>query len=350
MVGRAVSLRVDRGRSHPGDVVLEVSGAARDGRPAARGVCRASTSPCARARSSASRASAATGRTSWSSASSASASPPADRSAWRPRHHALERRRATRPGDRVRARRPPALRAGAPVSGFHDNFVLTRYAEPPFAGGLGGFVRQDRPIRAEAERLAKEFDVRAPSLDVAGRHAVRWQSAEGRRRARVPPRPEGARARSADARPRRRQHRVHPQAGDRHAATPASRSSSSPRSSTRCSTSPTASWSCTAAASSAASRPPRHSARRSACSWRPARRGREALARAPRAEVGGGGDPRVLDRARVRGRRGRHRRLEHLHGRRASTRCSRSPRTRVCSPGRSSAAPPSRTRWSPPRR
>ena len=47
-----------------------------------------------------------------------------------------------------------------------DNFVLTRYAEPPFAGGVGGFVRQESAIRAEAERLAKEFDVRAPSLDV----------------------------------------------------------------------------------------------------------------------------------------------------------------------------------------
>jgi simple sugar transport system ATP-binding protein len=46
-----------------------------------------------------------------------------------------------------------------------DNLVLTRYAEPPFAGGFGGFVRQDRAIRAEAERLAKEFDVRASSLD-----------------------------------------------------------------------------------------------------------------------------------------------------------------------------------------
>jgi simple sugar transport system ATP-binding protein len=47
-----------------------------------------------------------------------------------------------------------------------DNFVLTRYAEPPYAGGLGGFVRQEGPIRVEAARLMKEFDVRAPSLDV----------------------------------------------------------------------------------------------------------------------------------------------------------------------------------------
>src|SRR5882762_1145029 len=48
-----------------------------------------------------------------------------------------------------------------------DNFVLTRYAEVPYAAGIGGFIRQDRPIRAEAGRLAKEFDVRAASLDVA---------------------------------------------------------------------------------------------------------------------------------------------------------------------------------------
>jgi len=48
-----------------------------------------------------------------------------------------------------------------------DNFVLTRYGEVPYAGGVGGFVRQDGPIRKEAGRLAKEFDVRASSLDVA---------------------------------------------------------------------------------------------------------------------------------------------------------------------------------------
>jgi ABC-type uncharacterized transport system ATPase subunit len=48
-----------------------------------------------------------------------------------------------------------------------DNFVLTRYGEVPYAGGLGGFVRQVLPIRSEAGRLAKEFDVRAASLDVA---------------------------------------------------------------------------------------------------------------------------------------------------------------------------------------
>jgi len=46
-----------------------------------------------------------------------------------------------------------------------DNFVLTRYGELPYASGLGGFVRQDQPIRAEAGRLAEEFDVRSSSLD-----------------------------------------------------------------------------------------------------------------------------------------------------------------------------------------
>ena len=48
-----------------------------------------------------------------------------------------------------------------------DNFVLTRYAERPYAGGLGGFVRQYSAIRGEATRLATEFDVRASSLDAA---------------------------------------------------------------------------------------------------------------------------------------------------------------------------------------
>ena len=48
-----------------------------------------------------------------------------------------------------------------------DNFVLTRYGEVPYAGGVGGFVRQAGPIRKEAGRLAKEFDLRASSLDVA---------------------------------------------------------------------------------------------------------------------------------------------------------------------------------------
>jgi ABC-type uncharacterized transport system ATPase subunit len=47
-----------------------------------------------------------------------------------------------------------------------DNFVLTRYGEVPYAAGLGGFIRQVQPIRSEAGRLAKEFDVRSSSLDV----------------------------------------------------------------------------------------------------------------------------------------------------------------------------------------
>ncbi len=48
-----------------------------------------------------------------------------------------------------------------------DNFVLTRYGEPPYAAGFGGFIRQVGPIRSEAGRLAQEFDVRSSSLDVA---------------------------------------------------------------------------------------------------------------------------------------------------------------------------------------
>src|SRR5437867_1990174 len=43
-----------------------------------------------------------------------------------------------------------------------DNLALTRYAERPFAGGFAGIVRNFRTIAANAVRLMKEFDVRAP--------------------------------------------------------------------------------------------------------------------------------------------------------------------------------------------
>src|ERR1700716_4191646 len=48
-----------------------------------------------------------------------------------------------------------------------DNFVLTRYGEVPAAAVLGSFTSGGGPTRKEAGRLAKEFDVRSSSLDVA---------------------------------------------------------------------------------------------------------------------------------------------------------------------------------------
>src|SRR5258706_5966653 len=47
-----------------------------------------------------------------------------------------------------------------------DNLALTRYAEPPFAGGFGGIVRNFRAITENAVGLIKEFDVRAPGPKV----------------------------------------------------------------------------------------------------------------------------------------------------------------------------------------
>ena len=44
-----------------------------------------------------------------------------------------------------------------------DNLALTRYAEPPFAGGFAGIVRNFHTILENALRLMEEFDVRAPA-------------------------------------------------------------------------------------------------------------------------------------------------------------------------------------------
>ena len=48
-----------------------------------------------------------------------------------------------------------------------DNLVLTRYAERPYVGGIGGFIRQEAAIDAAAARLIEEFDIRTSSARVA---------------------------------------------------------------------------------------------------------------------------------------------------------------------------------------
>src|SRR5438309_4859931 len=42
-----------------------------------------------------------------------------------------------------------------------DNLALTRYGDPPFAGGFAGIIRNFRAIAANAVRLMEEFDIRA---------------------------------------------------------------------------------------------------------------------------------------------------------------------------------------------
>ncbi len=166
MVGRAVSLRVDRGQSHPGDVVLEVAGLhALDDRrhEVMRGV-----DLTVRAGEIIGIAGVGgNGQDELVECIVGLRKPIAGTIRLAGRDIArlsVDARRdlgiAYVPADRQRFGLVlPYL--------LPDNFVLTRYAEAPYAAGLGGFVRQDRPTRSEAGRLVEEFDVRTASLDVA---------------------------------------------------------------------------------------------------------------------------------------------------------------------------------------
>jgi general nucleoside transport system ATP-binding protein len=160
MVGRAVSLRVDRGHSHPGDVVLEVSGlrvkddrghevvqgidlAVRAGEIVGiAGVAGNGQDELVEALIGLRRAAAGAIRLRGRDIGRAT----------------VDRRRdlgiAYVPADRHRF----GLVLTYPLE---DNLCLTRYAEPPFAGGFAGIVRNSRSIAANAANLIREFDVRA---------------------------------------------------------------------------------------------------------------------------------------------------------------------------------------------
>jgi len=166
MVGRAVSLRVDRGQSHPGDVVLEVAGLrATDDRR--HEVCRGVDLTVRTGEIVGIAGVGGNGQDELVESIVGLRKPIAGTIRLAGRDIArlsVDARRglgiAYVPADRQRFGLVLPYR-------LPDNFVLTRYAEVPYAAGLGGFVRQDRAIRSEAGRLAKEFDVRTPSLDVA---------------------------------------------------------------------------------------------------------------------------------------------------------------------------------------
>ncbi len=165
MVGRAVSLRVDRGQSHPGDVVLEVVGLrANDDRhhEVLRGV-----DLTVRAGEIVGIAGVGgNGQDELVECIVGLRKPVAG--TMRLSGHDITRLSIDARRDRGIAYVPADRQRFGLVLPFRlpDNFVLTRYAETPFAGGLGGFVRQDGAIRNESARLAKEFDVRTSSLDV----------------------------------------------------------------------------------------------------------------------------------------------------------------------------------------
>jgi simple sugar transport system ATP-binding protein len=165
MVGRAVSLRVERGRSHPGAVTLEVGGLrVKDdrGHEAIQGV-----DLTVRAGEIVGIAGVAgNGQDELVEAlvglrsAGAGAVGVAGRDVTRA---SVDARRdfgvAYVPADRQRF--------GLVLSySIADNLVLTRYAEPPYAGGFAGIVRNQRAIVETAGRLIAEFDVRASSATV----------------------------------------------------------------------------------------------------------------------------------------------------------------------------------------
>ena len=161
MVGRAVSLQVDRGRSHPGEVVVEVVGlrAKNDrGQEALHGVDVAvrageilgiagvaGNGQDELVESLIGLRKLATGTIHLTGKDLSRASVDERR----------DRGMSFVPADRHRF----GLVLTYSVA---DNLALTRYAEPPFAGGLAGIVRGFRSILENAVRLMSEFDVRAP--------------------------------------------------------------------------------------------------------------------------------------------------------------------------------------------
>jgi general nucleoside transport system ATP-binding protein len=166
MVGRAVSLRVDRGRSHPSAVVLEVAALqAKDDRGhlalggvdlAVRageivgiaGVAGNGQEELVEALIGLRKPSAGSIRLAGADLSHASVDARRDRGM------------AFVPADRHRY----GLVLTYPIA---DNLALTRYAEPPFAGGFAGIVRNFKAIAANAIRLIREFDIRAAGPEVA---------------------------------------------------------------------------------------------------------------------------------------------------------------------------------------
>ena len=166
MVGRAVSLRVDRGRSHPGDVVLEVRGlSVKDERGhetvhgvdldvrageivGVAGVAGNGQDELVEALIGLRRPAAGTIRLGRRDLARASVEERRDRGI------------SYVPADRHRF----GLVLTYPLS---DNLCLTRYADPPFTGGFAGIVRSFRDISSNAASLLREFDVRAAAPSVA---------------------------------------------------------------------------------------------------------------------------------------------------------------------------------------
>jgi simple sugar transport system ATP-binding protein len=166
MVGRAVSLRVDRGSSHPGDLVLEVKALrVRDDRE--QEACRSVDFTVRAGEIVGIAGVAGNGQDELVEALIGLRRPLGGeiRLAGRDLARASVDERRDRgmsyvPADRHRF----GLVLTYPIA---DNLSLTRYSDPPFAGGFGRIVRLFGAILAHARRLIERFDVRAASPMVA---------------------------------------------------------------------------------------------------------------------------------------------------------------------------------------
>jgi simple sugar transport system ATP-binding protein len=162
MVGREVSLRVDRGSSQPGAVVLAVAGIrARDDRrhETVRGV----DLEVRRGEIVGIAGVAGNGQDEFVEALVGLRRPSGGRVLLDGQDVTGASVRAMRergvayvPADRQRF----GLVLTYPVA---DNLVLTSYYRPPFAAGVAGIVHDDRAIDAFARRLIDRFDIRTPS-------------------------------------------------------------------------------------------------------------------------------------------------------------------------------------------
>jgi ABC-type uncharacterized transport system ATPase subunit len=162
MVGRNVQLTVDRGESHPADVVLSVRGLhVKDdrGREVVRGVdleVRAGETLGIAGVAGNGQDELVEALTGLRKPTSGSVTlRDADVTGWRPRQ-LYEAGLAHVPGDRHRW----AMIMSFPLQ---DNLVLTSYYRPPFARGL---VRQEEAIATWADELISRFDIRTPSAKV----------------------------------------------------------------------------------------------------------------------------------------------------------------------------------------
>ena len=165
MVGRAVSLRVDRGRSHPGASMLEVTGlrAKNDrGQDALQGI-----DLSVRAGEIVGIAGVAgNGQEELVEALIGLRKPTGG--TIRLGGHDLTSASVDRRRDRGMAFVPADRHKYGLVLTYplDDNLALTRYGDPPFAGGFAGIIRNFRAIAENAIRLMKEFDIRAPDPKV----------------------------------------------------------------------------------------------------------------------------------------------------------------------------------------